>query len=419
MAKKTKKPPALEGDFNFLELEHPEFRFVRIGDGPPCVMTLSPIGEIYVCADMTGEDGYFKPRTFLCSEFEYEGKKAKFCDYVCLEPAGGEEYKGVVVSTKGEKIVEMTPFAAGAHSQIIGIKSFLTQDDFEPSVGRNLMRAFEANLHSFIRMNEMCAWYASNLDESDAFLKDVWNYLKNMLGEKKLEMVGANVYDCDYIEDRGEGLDWDTFVSYMESEWNKEYDTVEFAEKYLEKFKRTEDVSKYLDKISINDILNKDKRIRTAERILDRLHDVYASLYDDIYSELSQDSCEELAEEVGIIDMDVCERMEKLAKMISDMEKHAPIPSTEEQYEQKKEEYEKELSRLEDEINEAIMDYASEYADEYIRELRFKDYEELMDIATDRELKYRWVAEKIMDIIKDYCEYNIEVCEDIYEQETK
>ena len=415
MAKRFKKPPALEGDLNFLELEHPEFRFTRIPPedehGMPCLKTYSPLGEIYVCAYPKTEFE-IEPVVYVCTEFEYDGKKGKYCSQPCLEPQEGR-YRGVVTTTEGEPVLEMTPFAAGAHSQIIAIKEFLSGEEYEETVGENLLRAFEANLAQFIFDAGLCS--EDNRRESDAFLAGIWERLKEFLGEEKLVKVGRDIkYSCETIgpvastrpyHGFASGTSkWQDFIELAGLAWKPHYDTREYAEEYLKW--HGEWKPEMLKEISVHDLLAAASPSEAGELRDKIFSEIFLDLMEDIREELYSKSCRQLVEEGILWDEEPCERKEKLERWIEEMEKHKPIPGMEEEYRKALERYKDELEDIEEEIDETIITYAEREAEDRLSGYEYETYEELSELAMEGDR----VAQKMMDIIEEFCERHQPVC---------
>jgi len=406
-----RKPPALEGDFNFIELEHPEFSFTRIPPeehGVPCVKSMSPLGEIYVCAMPKGPKGIpaFTATTYICTEFEHQGKRGKYCSQPCLEPESGH-YEGAVITTKGEEVIEMTPFAAAAHSQIIAMKEFLRDEDFVPTVGENVMRAFEANLKEFIRNAGLCR--SDNMRESNAFLRKIWEHVKAFLGEEKLHRVGRQQpYSCETLTKGFEypgfvttgGHPWGYFTDIIKLMWYPEYDSRELAEKYFEQLKGR--VHAVVGELTPLDIAHVDRDF------YGELDYIYYDLLDEITEELHAMSCGELAER-GIVWDELCEREKELEKLLEEMNRHAPIPGMEEEYERAKKEYERELEDVRMAISEAIDEYAGNRANNIMNEYLVSTYGELTSKALDD-----WVARELKQLMDEYCEKRPQTCMQAY-----
>jgi len=415
VAKRFKKPPVLEGDLNFLELEHPEFRFTRIPPedehGMPCLKTYSPLGEIYVCAYPKTEFE-IEPVVYVCTEFEYDGKKGKYCSQPCLEPQEGR-YRGVVTTAEGEPVLEMTPFAAGAHSQIIAIKEFLSGEEYEKTVGENLLRAFEANLEQFILNAGLCL--EDNRRESNAFLTGIWKRLKEFLGKEKLAKVGRYVeYSCEtlgpvastytYHGFASGASKWQDFIELTGLAWKPRYDTQEYAEEYLRW--HGEWKPEMLKEISVHDLLAAASPSEAGDLKDKIFSEIYWDLMEDIREELYSKSCRQLVKEGILWDEEPCERKEELERWIEEMEKHRPIPGMEEEYREALERYKDELEDIEKEIDETIITYAEREAEDKLSHYEYETYEELSELAMEGDQ----VARKMMDIIEEFCEEHQPIC---------
>ena len=412
-----RKPPALEGDFNFIELEHPEFSFTRIPPeehGVPCVKSMSPLGEIYVCAMPKGpkELPMFTAATFICTEFEHQGKRGKYCSEPCLEPGHGY-YGGTVITTEGEEFIGMTPFAVAVYSQIVALKEFLQdkeflqeEDPFTSRVGENVMRAYEANLKGFIMDAGLCR--QDNEEESNAFLQKIWEHVKAFLGEERLYKVGRREpYSCETLMKdamlpgfvKTGGHSWDYFIDTIKLLWRPEYDSHELAEKYFELFKRKVPI----DELTPRDIADVDEDFSNMLE-----DDFYHNLRDEIYEELYMLSCEELAE-MGIVDDEICEYEAEIMALLEEMSEHAPIPGMEIEYEETKRRYEEELERIHAAISDAIYEYVDEKAYRIMYEYQYSTYSELASRASDD-----WAARELKRLMDEYCETRPHICAQAY-----
>jgi len=412
IADKIRKPPALEGDFNFIEIEHPEFSFTRVPQeehGLPCVKSMSPLGEIYVCAlpKETKESPEFKAVTYICSEFEYGGKKGKYCSQPCLEPKLGRHETAMLTKvSRGKVRVEeesiMTPLATEAHSQIIEIKEFLMGEDYERTVGENLMASYESNLRKFIEDVGLC--HPDNEKESNSFLRAIWKHLEKFLGGKKLAEVGRKTpYSCNTIVGGYPGFvtagaqPWSYFVDIASLIWNPYYDTKEAAERYFELLRQRMEVN--ISKITARDIARLDLDFELA------LNDIYYDLVEHLEEELYELPCEDLAEE-GIVWDEDCERKRELEKWLEMMEKHKPIPGMEEEFEEAKRRYKRELEEVEQSISESIRKYVTDEADREMDAYMGMTYEELTERAAGD-----WLARRLREVIGDYCDKKPQVCQ--------
>ena len=255
-----RKPPLLEGDINFVELEHPEFIYIRLPDedGVPCLASETPFGEVYICAmpRMKEEEvkrpeqiyRFFSPEMFICNEFRLDGVREKLCSHPCLQPerpGGYQASVGIVRRGDIEWHETVTEFGAGALSQITEIKQIVMGGDYSKSALRNIVRAVVTNIRQFLgRHPDLCA--PDRRRETDRYLSSLWINLVNAVGEKALYELGFDKMDfsCDATSPKraaaAPGIanptgSFEDMVSLLRTFWSPRYDDREFYKWLLAK----------------------------------------------------------------------------------------------------------------------------------------------------------------------------------------
>jgi hypothetical protein len=408
--KAFRKPPLLEGDINFIELEHPEFVFMRLPDedGIPCLASETPFGEVYVCAlprlseeDVKREEDiyrFFTPSMYICNTFRLNGVEDTYCSQPCLRPKLPRYEAHVGVARGGEIEWEgvMTEFGAGALSQIYEIKQIVKGGDYNKEALKNIIRAVVANVREFLtdfskNYHEFCV---SKREETDRYLSSLWESLVNTVGEETLYELGFKKthFSCDVSFSDvalrcpgyayGTGEFYRTF-NYFRKYWRPEYDDREFYEKLFRKVEKLQsklrrfveqryeyarifeqNPEKFIDKINfhhIGDLLDRWCKESDLADFCEALEDyesfdegLRTAIWETIYEHVS---LKDLVED-GYLPEKTYKRKLWLEKTIKEMWKTQPIPGMEEEYEKKLEDYEYELETLNIEISDAYDDYA-------------------------------------------------------------
>jgi hypothetical protein len=415
--KAFRKPPLLEGDINFIELEHPEFTFIRLPDedGMPCLASETPFGEVYVCAspiflsegDVKREEDiyrFFKPVMYICNTFRLGGVEETFCSHPCLEPELPQYKAYVGVARRGEVEWEgvTTEFGAGALSQIYEIKQIVKGGDYDKSALKNVVRAIIVNVRQFLDNNhEFCK--PDVREETDRYLSSLWESLVNSVGEETLYELGFGKthFSCDVLLPSDVVLRCPGYASpigefhqgFSEQYryWRPEYDDREFYEKLFRKVERLQskfrrfveqryeyarifeqNPEKFINKIDfhyLGDLLDRwceesgladfCEALEDYESFTERLQE---AIRETVYEHVS---LKDLVKE-GYFSENAYKRKLWLEKTIEEMKKTKPIPGMEEEYEKKLEDYEYELETLNNYIFDAYDDYARHLYDDVI-----------------------------------------------------
>ena len=407
--KAFRKPPLLEGDINFIELEHPEFVFVRLPDedGIPCMASETPFAQVYVCAlpRIPGEEAvkreediyrFFEPVVHICNTFRLGGVEETFCSHPCLKPELPRYEAHVGVARRGEVEWEgvTTEFGAGALSQIYEVKQIVKGGDYNKSALKNIVRAIIVNVRQFLNSNrEFCEPDAR--EETDIYLSSLWESLVNTVGEETLYELGFEKahFSCDILSFSDVALRCPGFAtpigefhqafSIEYRYWRPEYDYREFyeklfkkVEKFQSKFRRfveqryeyarifEQNPEKFIDKIDfhyLGDLLDRWCEESDLADFCEALEDyesfdegLRVAIRETVYEHVS---LKDLVKE-GYLPENTYKRKLWLEKTIEEMKKTQPIPGMEEEYEKKLEDYGYELETLNIEISDAYDDYA-------------------------------------------------------------
>lgn len=441
VARHGRKPPVLEGDMNFIELNFPELTFVRVNDKIPCLATASGIGDIYFCPEVVGEGHKMHSKVIICNTLKFEDIEDEICYSPCLVPEGGRYAPPVPLESRFEPEstgevarVKITPiegvftdYGTEAMSQFIAIKEFLTGDpDFDPEVGRNVLTAVLNALKYFEAKYSICA-----REGGEEFLREWEDRIFAALGRRTLEKIlpreifekDLPLLSCEYLHSKeypsitnpNFRSGYASSISFDDLRWSSEYETEEFAKRYFERLANIAQAEETLKNLSLRYLLNfsynmvEESGDETAGELLDRirsfLDDKFIDIEDDISERLHELDCRDLSEEIGF-DEEVCHEIEKYSKFLEEMRKHAPIPGTEEEYEEKMREYERMIERLYDAIDEYVAEYSRDYADELLDSFAGMSYEELIECTQH----CRDPAKR--DFASDFVEFFREICSD-------
>jgi hypothetical protein len=416
-----KKPPLLEGDINFVELEHPEFIYIRLPDedGVPCLASETPFGEVYICAmpKMKEEEverpeqiyRFFSPEMFICNEFRLDGAREKFCSHPCLQPerpGGYQASVGIVRRGDVEWHETVTEFGAGALSQITEIKQIVMGGGYDKSALRNIVKAVVANIRQFLgRHPDLCA--PDRRKETNEYLSSFWVNLVNAVGEEVLYELGFDKMDfsCDTTSPKRvvktPGIanptgSFEDMVSLLRTFWSPKYDDREFYKWLLartlakrqkgEAAERPERPIKHvprevIDEVDIDSLYRFtqeecDKHFRNMGGSLEicaawaDMRETRNWLINTIYSTIMDPSRRFSLDDLvkaGYMSREQRDRIMQLEKAISEMKRARPAPGKEEEFQEELRGYEDELKKLYEIARKANSNYAYDLSEGILR----------------------------------------------------